>query len=797
MFSNLKTTIRNLRRNFSYSAINIAGLAIGITASVFIFTWVYHERSFDRYHPDSDRIYRVFNSIDFGEGDPWIFTPSPYPLALAIGRDIPEVENTAMMSPQMIEGIKVGDEVFSVGLSGAYVDKTWLEMFDYEPVDGSFDTFGSHPYSVVLTESEATKYFGKSRAVGQTISINNSDYTIQAVVKDNPSNSSFQYNIMASTNMVLKENVQFGPQDWGSYNAITFVKLRPGTDATQVCAKMNDILAANKEQNNATVCMRSLADIHFETDMEDYYITHGNKRMVSIFSLLGVLLLCTACINYVNLATAKANTRVKEIGMRKIIGARRIALFGQFIVESFIFSLVAALISLVLVWMLYPQYRLLAGGVDLSLTSPVVWAILGIILVATTALNGVYPALMLSSFQPMNFLKGMGFMKMKDSKLRKGLVIFQFTLSAALIVCVIVIYSQMQYVKNMDPGYNHEELLTMPIPNKAIRSLGKEKGLLTLQSVKGELQSSPTIAGVAVCDQDVTNIGSMISGADWNGRADDFNPNLRVMAIDTDYGQLLGMKLTEGRWFSDDNAADETNVILNETAIRELNIHEPYVGQRFDLMGMKGNIIGVVNDFHFRSLHEKVSPLALYHSFFMGGSYRVTMKTQAGKHAEAVQAAKSVWKQFFPDEPFEYAFLDDAFNKLYQSDTRTSRLILIFSVLAVVIAVLGLFGLSTFAIERRTKEIGMRKILGASVAGIINMLTKEFLLLVTIAFAIAVPIAWWAMSHWLDDFAYRINISVWIFVIGGILTLIIALIAIGTQAIKAATANPVKAIKAE
>jgi ABC-type antimicrobial peptide transport system permease subunit len=783
MFYHFKIILRNLRRNFTYSAINIAGLTIGITVSVLIFLWVHHERSFDRYYPDADRIYSVLNSLKFGTGDPWIFSSSPYPLVLAMGNDIPEVESIAMMYTNMIDGVKVGDEVFSVK-SAVRVNKTWFEMFDYKLVDGSFDAFGNHPFSVVLTETEAAKYFGKSKAVGQTISLDNADYTVQAVVKDNPSNSSFQYGLMASVDAVLKEDML---QDWGNFNLITFVKFRSGVDVTQVCEKINDILHGNKF-DMATVFMRPLTDIHFETDQANFYIVHGNKRMVSIFGLLGILLVCMASINYVNLATARANVRSKEIGMKKIVGARRSALFAQLVAESFIYCLIAVALSLLFIAMLLPRYQTFAGNVEFSFASPVLWTIMGIVLLVTTALNSIYPAMMLSSFRPLNFMQGIGLLKVKNSNLRRGLVVFQFTLSVTLIVCVIVIFLQMRYVQDMDTGYNCKQIFTVVMPKSP-----------ALQNIRNELQSNPAIAGIAISNQTITYIGNKYSGDnDWEGRDKNFVPELRNMAVDANYGQLLGLKLADGRWFSAGNATDEINVILNQTAIRELNIHEPYIGQRFDFMSMKGNIIGIVEDFHFQSLHEKITPLVLYHSLSLGSHYfHVNIKTHPGKQAEAVQAAKLVWKQFFPNEPFNYFFLEDSLNGLYQSDIRTSQLMLVFSILAVVIAALGLFGLSTFAIERRTKEVGIRKVLGASMLGVVRLLTREFLVLVAIAFAIAAPLSWWVMSRWLQNFAYRIPITVWIFVAGAAATLVIALAAVGIQAVKAATANPVKAIKSE
>ena len=795
MFYHLKIFLRNMRRNYTYSGINITGLAIGITASVLIFMWVHHERSYNRFYPDADRIYRVYNSVNINEGRTWIYATSPYPLAMAISSDIPEVESTSMMYASEITGVKVGDEVFSVGLSAAHVNKTWLEMFYYKPVDGSFDAFGNHPFSVVLTETEAAKYFGNNRAVGQIVTINNADYMVQAVVKDNPSNSSFRHNILASIDVVLREDML---QNWGDYNLIVFVKLFPGANAKQACEKISDIFDKNAKGTSVMAYMRPLADIYFEKKMiGDSTSVHGNKLTVSIFSLLGILLLCTACINYVNLTTARANVRTKEIGIRKIVGAKRIELFAQFLTESFIYCLIAVALSLLFIVIMFPLYQTFVGNIDLSFSSPIIWSIMGIVLLVSTLLNGVYPALMLSAFHPLNFMKGIGVLKVKKSSLRRSLVIFQFTISTALMISVIVINRQIRYVQNINPGYNREQIITMVIPYNTIHSLGQESGMLTLKSIKGELQSNPNISGVAICGGNITNIGSTTSGSsDWDGRADDFNPSLRFMAVDADYGQLLGLKLADGRWFSADNAADETNVILNQTAIRELNIIEPYIGQRFAFFGRNGNIIGVVEDFHFRSMHEKISPLILFHSFSQYMYYYVTIKTHQGNHAEAIHAAKSVWAQFFPNIPFEYTFMDDTFNNLYKSDIFVLQMMLVFSILTVIIALLGLFGLSTFAIEQRTKEIGIRKVLGASVSSIVYLLTREFLVLVAIAFGIAAPLSWWAMNRWLENFAYRINITVWIFVAGAV-TLAITLIAVGVKAIKAAMENPVRALKIE
>jgi len=795
MYYHLKIILRTMRRNITYSGINIAGLAIGITSSVLIFMWVYHELSFDRHYPGADRIYSISKVTEWKEwwgekwknenGDPIL----SHQLTMTISSNIPEVESIAAISAHMIEGIKIGEEVFPLNKSAVYVNKTWLELFDYKPVDGSFDAFGNHPFSVVLTETEAKKYFGNSRAVGQTVVIEGADYTVQAVVADNPSNSSFQYNVLASIDALKNDMEGENSWNWGWGLCRIFAKLHPSADVQQVCKKIDGILALD-EGNPATALMRPLTDLHFATDKESRFFVPGNKWMVSIFGLLGILLLCTACINYVNLTTARANVRTKEIGIRKIVGARRSALFAYFLAESFIYCLIAVTLSLFFIWLLLPEYQALAGKTGFSLTSPVIWSIMGIILLVSTLLNGVYPALILSSFHPMNLMRGIGLLKMKSSNLRRGLVVFQFTLSAALIISVIVIYKQMQYVQNMNPGYNREHVVNVKISSEFVVTP------LALQSVKSELLSNPNIDKAAICNDNITDIGGMIIAPNWEE-----GQYGCMMSVDNDYKQLLGLKLADGRWFNN-NVADSFNVILNRTAIHEFNIREPYIGQPFQMGRGNFKIIGVVEDFHFKSLYEKIEPLILfYYPSAISLEWRyppvITIKTHPGKHAEALQTAKSVCKKFFPNAPFDYAFLDDTFNKLHESDIRTAHLMLIFSLLTVVISMLGLFGLSTFAVERRSKEIGIRKVLGASVSSIVYMLTREFLVLVAIAFAIAAPVSWWAMSRWLDNFAYRIPFTVWIFVAGAVVTLVIALIAIGIQTVKAAMDNPVDAIKSE
>ncbi len=780
---NLKIIFRNLKRNPIYSIINIAGLAIGMAASVLIFIWVYNEYSYDRYHKDADRIYRITSFIDMGDEEPWILESSPYILAQTIKQEIPEIENIALSRFGNVDKIMIDDKIYFVGENLAYVNRSWFEMFNYKLLEGSFDAFGKNPFSIILTKSEAEKYFHGIRAVGQRININNTDYTVQAVVKDNPVNSSFQFNVMVSSD-ALSKNPMYNEEltSWGVFNYLTFIKFRSNADIQKVSKKINKLYS---------VKLRSLTDMHFTIDGKNSFFRHGNQKKVWIFTLLGILILFTACINYINITTAKANTRAKEIGIRKIMGAKRKFLFIHFIIESLIVSLLSACIALLLIRMFSSQYHSLVESAVLSFSSPVTWTILGLAIFITTILNGIYPALLLSSFKPMNFLKGTSLLNIKDGHLRKGLVIFQFTLSSALIICTLVIYKQMQFIQNMNPGYDREQVLMLQMPFNAFPSMEKETA--TLQSMKNALQSQSGISSVALCNQEIVNIACAMSGSsiDWNGRPTNFTPFMSVMSADADYMKTLGLKLSDGRWFREGNA-DKGNVILNETAIRELNIRKPYIGQRFDFDEKKGEIIGIVKDFNFHSLHEKIGPLVIQHSYYYD---KIILKIEPGKIPQVMPAINRIWQKFCPSDPFVYDFLDDTFNNLYKSDIKTSQLIFVFSILTIVIAMLGLFGLSTFAVERRTKEIGIRKILGASISSIVHMLIKEFLILIAIAFVIAIPIAWWSISKWLENFAYCVNITIWIVLAGGLLSLVIALLAIGWQAIKAATANPVESIK--
>jgi len=799
MFKNFfKITLRNLWKNKATGFINLFGLTIGMTAAVFIFLWIQNEISFDNYHPDKNNIYRITNAIQVDKNESWVWESSPMPMADAALKEIPEVQKAARLSPNTWGGLvfNVNHKLFSETTS-AYIEKTWFNLFHYNFIAGSSLAFGNNPFSVILTESKAKKYFGDADAIGQVIRVDTVNYTVQGVIKDNPINSSFQFDILLQMDGRLA-NPQRAREDknWNNFGYISFIQLRPDANRAAVTTKLNNIINKNRKNKNDTVSIFPFTEMYFESDLQSSDLPHGNKKTTYIFSLLGLLLLVTACINYVNLTTAKASLRAKEVSVRKIAGAHRAHLFFQFITESLVVSCIALGLTLLLIKLCLPIFNTITEKeFHLSLTSITIWKVLLSTLFFATFLNGVYPAVLLSSFKPLNVFRGKSVLKLRDGSIRKGLVVFQFGLSMILIIGAIVIYRQLHYIQTSNPGYNVSQVLSLELPFKAFSTLNEEAQKNFAASMKHELQVKPGIASVCMGSGEIVNVTGISSGnADWDGHDSTFNPSISTLSVDEDFQQMFQLKVKSGHWFKQGNE-DLHNYILNETAVSMLNIHQPVIGQRFTWGGDTGQIIGIVKDFHYKSMHEKIGPMVLSSS--RGSASFFFIKTTPGNITQALSAAETVWAKFIPDEPISYTFLDDSFNTLYKTDIKVSRLIFIFSAIAIIISALGLFGLAAFTAEQRTKEIGIRKVLGASVEQITVLLSKDFLRLVAVAIVIASPVAWWVMNKWLQDFAYRISISGWIFITAGLLALAVALISVSIQAIKAAIANPVNSLRSE
>ena len=792
-----KIAWRNLWRHKQMTVINVLGLGIGMAAAVLIALWVQNELSYDKAQPDSANIYRITANVGISPTETWVWETSQYILGEFAAKQVPDIENVARISPNDWSDLYLH---YNGGIisekKSAYVDEHWFDMFHYDFVEGSAQSFIKNPFSLILTESAAKKYFGNREPVGQVLRIDTVNYQVQAIVKDNPANSSFQYNVLIPVAAKFRDSsAKKQALQWGNYNYITFFKLRPGTDTKKLGSTLLSIMQHNRkgDKGNVTFRMENLRDMHFENDLQHSSFLHGNRTMVNIFIVLGILLLVTACINYVNLTTARASIRSKEVSIRKIVGAGRINLFGQFMSESFLVSVMSLLFSLALVQLSIPWFR---SFTDKNFAEPLisitVWAIIGVTLIVSFLLNGLYPAALLSSFQPISVFRGKNLLNFKDTGIRKVLVVVQFTISVVLITGTIVIYTQLKYVQTIDPGYNRSQVFTMTIPWK-ILGFDDKKRETKLNTIRQELAQQSAIKDISTASGEMVNFTNQSSGGfDWPGRPKDFNPSLACLQVDQNFKQLMGLKLKEGRWFMP-GLGDKHNALLNETAVALLGMHKSPIGQRFVHQGDTGIVIGVLKDFHYRSLHDKIGPMVV--SQEMSGTFYI--KTQAGQNQAAIAATQTVWNQFVPDQPFKFDFLDDTYNNLYKSEQQSSQLITLFAMIAILVSALGLLGLSAFAAEQRVKEIGIRKVLGASVSHIVSLLSFEFLVMVGIACLIAFPIAWWAMNKWLENFAYRISVYWWIMALAGIIALIIAFVTVSFQSFKAAAANPVDSLRSE
>lgn len=779
--------------------INIAGLGIGMAATVLIVLWVQNELNFDKQQPQADNIYRIKTKLAISKNESWLWESTPYILGELASRDIPEVEKMTRIQPNTYVDLNIhykGNVISEK--NSAYVDQEWFNMFHYDFIEGSVTAFNNNPYSVILTASTAKKYFGNKDALGESLQIDSNNYQVQGIVKDNPANSSFQYGLLLPvaaqfTNADTRKNAL----SWNNFNYLTFLKLKPHTNKAKISTLLRSILHHNRtdDDGKTSFSFTNVKDMHFENDLMNSSLQHGNHTIVNVFIALASLLLMTACINYVNLTTARAGNRSKEVSIRKIVGAGRLQLFGQFMSESLVISLLAVLLSLALVQISMPWYRNFTGK-DFAdpISSPLVWTIVGLTLLVSFVLNGLYPAALLSSFHPLRVFRGKSVLNFRDSGLRKSLVVLQFTISVVLIIGTLVIYRQLKYVQNVDLGFNKTHVFTV---NVSWKSMGKnpwKDGPRVLNSIKQEMKQQSAITEVSLAQGQLVNFTNGSSGNfDWDGRPKDFNPEFAPLNADQDFQHMMSIKIKEGRWFNS-SPSDAHNVLLNETALQMTKLHKPYIGQRFVHQGDTGVVIGVVKDFHYKSLHEKIGAMVIANNGITGTIY---IKSLPGNMQAAVAAAKKVMTRVAPNDPFEYHFLDDTYDALYHSEQQASVLIALFASIAIVVSALGLLGLAAFAAEQKVKEIGVRKVLGASVQHIVSLLSMDFIKMVLVASVIAFPIAWWAMNKWLQGFAYKISLSWWIFISAAGTALVIALITVSYQAIKAALANPVKSLRSE
>ena len=794
-----KNAYRNLIKQKRTLLINLSGLSIGMTVSFLIMIWVINELNYDNYHNKAAQIYRITNHIKVSPGETWVWESSPLPYADMISKQVPEINQVTKMatgtwSPLIFE--HKGSLLKESNI--AYVDSNWFSMFRYKLQSGSLTDFAQNPYGLVLTDSKAKKYFGNEDAIGKVLKMDSLYYTVNAVVADNPSNSSFRFDILSNLAGIMKNEARRkNDESWGNFNYLSFIRLNEHSNQEKVENKITAILRKNKEDSTIKSTLVGLKDMHFETGLQNYTFEHTNKQMVTVFLVIALLILLTACINYVNLSTARASMRAKEISIRKINGASNKTLFFQLMLESTLVSLAALCITMLLVQFSLPYFnQFTENNFSLSLSNwPVLTLIVGTLAIATL-LNGVYPALVLTSFKPLQVLRGSSLPTIKDSLFRKALVVTQFTISVTLIACTIIAYLQMQHIQQTDSNYQKDQILKVTVPWFAMKGKSKEAITSFTQTMQQSFMQVPGIKRISQASGSIIDHQSASSGSfDWDGRPKDFNPTIAVLSADAMFPKLFNLEIKEGRWLMDHNKADKHSYVLNETAVKELGMRKPYVGQRFQWNGDTGSVVGVVKDFHFRSMHEKIIPLMIHGQ--SGWLNTIFMELSPGNIGDQLSAIENKWKVLFPKFPFDYSFLDQDFDKLYKTDQKITTLMLLFAIITILVAALGLFGLAAFTAERKIKEIGIRKVLGASVSHIVQLISKEFIVLVGVGIMIATPIAWWVMSKWLNEYAYRINIQLWIFLLAGLTAAAIALFTISIQAIKAAMENPVKNLRSE
>ncbi len=791
--NHIKITFRNLWRNKMYSGLNIGGLALGMTASILLLLWVQNELRFDTYHQRANQIYRVTNTLKISPQDTWTWSNSPLIMGDFAQKQIPEIEKiTRFQKPWSPLVFRVNDELFKES-NVAYIDSTWFEVFDYAFVMGSPKVVFKDYNSIVLTQSKAKTFFGDAAsAIGQTIRLDSTDYVVKAIVRDNPAQSSFQFDLMLPIAALLK-NPEDAANDrqWGNFNYQLFLQLVPGSSTKAVGAKLTNLFRTYKKDTHTIASLLPLTDIHFAKGFQRDELAIGNERTTQILGIVGLLILIIACINYVNLSTARASTRSKEVGIKKLIGAERGRLFGQFVTESLVFTLLALCLTLALVELLLPFFNdFTRKQFVFTLSDPgVAGILLGTVLV-TIFLSGIYPALLLSSFQPLQVLKGNQLLGTKTTHFRKALVILQFTISITLIIGTLGIFKQLRFIQTHDPGYAREGIFSFELPSDEVRNRTER------EAFKTQLRSLTVLEGVTATSLPLeNNPNSMAGNLEWKGKAEDFNPTVSALSVEPEFQPIFNLKLVEGRWFSHAVRMDTAHVILNEKAIKTLGLKPPYLGQAITFRGRTGQIIGIAKDFHFRNFHEAIAPAILFYDHSWQRTFYV--KASLANTSRALAETEKVWKRLYPNQPFEYHFVEESFQRLHELERQTGTLFNLFAMIAILISCLGLFGLATYTVEVRTKEIGIRKVLGASVFHITSLISKDFVALILIAFAIASPLAWYALDRWLEDFAYKAHISGLTFGIGGLIALTVAILTVSTQAVRAANADPVKSLKNE
>ncbi len=793
--SYLKIALRNLMRYKGFSFINIAGLAIGLACCILVALFIIDELSYDRYNKDSDRVYRVVKDFVNDDGTKLPDATTPPAIGAAIQKDIPEIEHMARLMPGWGNKFYVRNGEKRIIEENVYkADSSIFDVFTFNFIKGDSKTALQPPNAIVLTQSAAIKYFGNENPIGKTIEVDDWDpQIVTAVISDIPENSHFKFDLLVPLRFRGRDgNPIVINTNWGWYNYYTYIKLKPNTSIASVDKKIREVFKKNQPENENYFYSQALTSIHLNSNLKWELRANSDRIYVYIFGVVALFILIIACINYINLTTARSSLRAKEIGIRKVSGAVKSSIVGQFLAESVVVAILSAILSLCIAELLLPGINLVTQKHLVLLGSPNLLLLATVFIFSITIglVAGLYPAFYLSSFEPVKVLKGTALGINARFSLRKALVVIQFTISIALIIGTLVVAQQIKFIQNVKLGLNKDHVIMINDIGYLSRS--------DRQAVKNNILQIPGVKNAAATDG-IVGGQNWTTSLRWKGSKN--SQLVNFLNIDQDYLKTLGFELKEGRGFSKEFPSDTADaIILNETAVKQLGVPEPVIGQQIVLDEnadtiIYGKVVGVVKDFHFTSLKNEIKPFA----FFTDNNrqWYLTAKLDGENIQQTIQKIKTTWEKLVQTRPFQYFFLDETYAKLYKAEQNFKTIFFYITAVAIFIACLGLFGLSAFTIAQRTKEIGIRKVLGASVSGIVRMLSGDFIKLVFIAAIIALPIAWWVMHQWLLDFVYRVNIGWWVFVTAIALSLLIALVTISFQAIKAAITNPVKSLRTE
>ncbi|MEM6316023.1 MAG: ABC transporter permease [Bacteroidota bacterium] len=793
----LKIAYRSLLKNRLFTAINTTGLALGMSAAILIFLWVQNELNFDNHHADADRIHRVITHLDVGN-EIWDWWTTPLSFAEIAAEEIPEIDQLTKFRRRHSTNLKTGTGQLFKEISFGYIDENWFNLFDYDVLAGSVNQFNENIYSLALTASKAQKLFGYEAALGQTVYIDSVGYTVNMILADNPANTVLTFDgfMPLAAHLSVANNAD-DDKSWGNFNYLTFVKLKGNAPMKVVEEKMVAILdeyrTSETQQNNAAVSLEALSDIRFSETVTDDIFTHQNAQIVYVLAIIGLLLLLAASFNYINLSTALVNKRVKEIGVKKVIGASFQHVFFQLLIETGLISLFALVLAVGLAQLGMPFLRNITElPLQIDFRAPQIWGLLVGVATLSTLLAGIYPAALFAGFRPIRLIKGK-LLSEKGVSLRKGLVVAQFATAIIFATSTFFIYQQLQFIQQKNVGYDRSYVLKI---EKGFSNEDWRTAFAKFGRFGESLKDIPEFEGVAMTNGSLVQINSSTAGnLDWDGKPADESAPIFTLQADESLLSVFDLQMTDGRWFDKALASDKNNVIINEAAAATYDFPRPLVGSTIKFRGKSGKIIGVAKDFHFKSLHEKIDPLIISYN----GEFKNTIlaKVNGKTGPAALEKAQQQFATFFPDTPFDYTFLDDTFEKMHESEAKVTFLFQIFAGLLLFISCLGLFGLATFAVERRIKEIGIRKVLGANTQIIVRLLSKDFLQLIVLAMVIAAPIAWLITQNWLNNYAYHIEIQWWVFLVIGSGTLLLALLTVGTQGVKAALMNPAEVLKNE